>query len=150
MTVIDYPDRVAVAKMLLDQQAEINTLRRRADVAEAEVALVRAVAVRLVRQLFEHADHAPSDHLEWVPADILDAAEDAEGRAADAGQDDVAAEGLTSVLGEFRHLRCPACQLDTLLASTMYTLAGDGMHVIGGIAACTECGWSPYTAMDLP
>jgi hypothetical protein len=53
-------------------------------------------------------------------------------------------------VGKFRTLRCPACGLETLFAATLYTLAGEGMHVIGGLAACTACGWSPYTAMDLP
>ena len=36
----------------------------------------------------------------------------------------------TPVVGEFRELRCPVCRLDTVLASTLYTLPGDGMQVI--------------------
>ncbi|GAA3251501.1 hypothetical protein [Nonomuraea helvata] len=60
-------------------------------------------------------------------------------------------EPLTLHLGDLRPARCVRCGADEqFVAATIYGLAGSGSRVIGGMAVCQSCGWSPYTAMTLP
>ncbi|MEU9887990.1 hypothetical protein [Sphaerisporangium sp. NPDC051011] len=135
---------VTAAQRCIEADHDSSVLRARAVAAQH-----RAVAVRLTRQLFGHDEHAPADHLEWVPLDILREAEDADDETSDQDQHDDDNK-LISTVGPFRRLRCPACGRETLLAATLYALTIEGMDKIGGLAACTECHTSPYTEMNLP
>ncbi|GAA3027415.1 hypothetical protein [Streptosporangium longisporum] len=166
--VTGHVDVTVLSRQLLEQQAQISMLRTRAEHAEAACARVQdeaarwcgeavgleAAAVRLTRQLLRHADTEPAGYLEWLPADILEAAEqqpadnDDDSDGGGGGQEG-GAESLVMKLGDYRDVPCPACG-ETLLASTVYWLTGEGLQVVGGVAVCVQCGTSPYTAMDLP
>ncbi|GAA2699921.1 hypothetical protein [Nonomuraea recticatena] len=73
-----------------------------------------------------------------------------DGDSADGDLDGDGQAVTTSALGSIRQVRCDECGADTMLAATVHGLNAGGAHVIGGIAVCHECGWSPYSAMRLP
>lgn len=39
---------------------------------------------------------------------------------------------------------CPACNHHALMASRLHAVTSDGVQLIGGLAVCSHCGWSPY------
>ncbi|MEV4287387.1 hypothetical protein AB0K40_17925 [Nonomuraea bangladeshensis] len=59
-------------------------------------------------------------------------------------EDEPGCETVTAHLGEMLPTRCANCSSDQLLSATVHGLTASGSRIMGGIAVCHGCGWSPY------
>jgi hypothetical protein len=69
--VTEYPDHLAIARKLLEQQGEINDLRERAEAAEAQLVVRNAAIAAVAVQAAEWAALAPVDDWGNGPQDAV-------------------------------------------------------------------------------